>query len=137
MRDRERNRGRGKETEEEEGSRWLQRRGGKADCRVHASNIWESRGGRRESRGDERHTRRKGKYPTKARQSRCGRMCGLEAEAESRCAKQGRPAGGLEQRSSQAELEVSPPPSLFLFRSPGLPTAFLFSSPLDLSRGRG
>jgi hypothetical protein len=44
----------------------LQRRGGKADSGVHASKIWESRGGGRESRGGGRHTRRKGKYPTEA-----------------------------------------------------------------------
>jgi len=65
--------GRGKETgkrreaEEEEGSSAAEEAGGKADSRVHASKIWESRGGGR-------LTRRKGKYPMEA-QTTAGRSC--------------------------------------------------------------
>jgi len=96
--------GRGKETgkrreaEEEEGSSAAEEAGGKADSRVHASKIWESRGGGR-------HTRRKGKYLTEARA-----QLPMEARAQTRdragaagpAPRHGRPAGGLEQRSSQA-----------------------------------
>jgi hypothetical protein len=89
------------------------------NSRVHASKIRESRGGGRESRGCGRESRWKGSYPTEA-QKTGGRAAAdgrrrrkLEAEQVRTAPRQvrtcgdagpwqGWPAGGLEQRSSQA-----------------------------------
>ena len=67
---------------------------------------------------------------------RCARRCTTTIAAKMRRCRggsaAGRPAGGLEQRSSQAELDVRPPPSLFL--SPRSPPSLFLS--LACSRGK-